>query len=65
MTRLREEGGNGEMRRIRLDGRQAGSQRSSTLIHRERTDEYGEIVESTRQFHEESFVLEGRRGRTT
>jgi hypothetical protein len=33
-------------------------------IQRERTDEYGEVVESTRQFHEE-LQLERRRGRTT
>jgi hypothetical protein len=63
VTRLREEGGHGEMRRIRLtDCKQEAA--VIDAIQRERTDEYGEIVESTRQFHEE-LQLERRRGRTT
>ena len=63
VTRLREEGGNGEMRRIRLtDAKQEAA--VIDAIQRERTDEYGEIVESARQFHEE-LQLERRRGRTT
>jgi len=63
VTRLRAEGGHGEMLRICL----TDSKQEATVvdaIQRERTDEYGEVVESTRQFHEE-LQLERRRGRTT
>ena len=63
VTRLRAEGGHGEMLRIRLtDSKQEAA--VIDAIQRERTDEYHELVESTRQFHEE-LQLERRRGRTT
>jgi hypothetical protein len=63
VTRLREEGGQSEMLRIRLtDSKQEAA--IIEAIQRERTDEYGEVVESTRQFHDE-LELERRRGRTT
>jgi hypothetical protein len=63
VTRLRAEGGHGEMLRIRLtDSKQETA--IVDAIQRERTDEYGELVGSTRQFHEE-LQLERRRGRTT
>ena len=63
VTRLRAEGGHGEMLRIRLTD---SKQESAVVdaIQRERTDEYRELVESTRQFHEE-LQLERRRGRAT
>ena len=61
VTRLRAEGGNGEMLRIRVtDSRQEAA--IIDAIQRERTDEYREIVESTREFHEE-LQMERRRGR--
>jgi hypothetical protein len=63
VTRLRAEGGHGEMLRIRLtDSKQEAS--VIDAIQRERTDEYHEVVERTRQFHEE-LQLERRRGRAT
>jgi hypothetical protein len=63
VTRLREEGGNGEMLRICMtDSKQEAA--VIDAIQRERTDEYHELVESTRQFHEE-LQLERRRGRAT
>ena len=63
VTRLRAEGGHGEMLRIRLtDSKQETA--IIDAIRRERTDEYHEVVERTRQFHEE-LQLERRRGRTT
>jgi len=63
VTRLRAEGGHGEMLRIRLtDAKQEAA--VIDAIQRERTDEYREVVERTRQFHEE-LQLERRRGRTT
>ena len=63
VARLRTEGGQGEMLRIRLtDSKQEAA--VIDAIQRERTDEYRELVESTRQFHEE-LELERRRGRTT
>ena len=63
VTRLRAEGGQGEMLRIRLtDSKQEGA--VIDAIQRERTDEYREVVERTRQFHEE-LQLERRRGRAT
>jgi hypothetical protein len=62
-ARLRAEGGHGEMLRIRLtDSKQEAA--VIDAIQRERTDEYRELVESTRQFHEE-LQLERRRGRAT
>jgi hypothetical protein len=61
VNRLRAEGGQGEMLRIRLsDAKQEAA--VIDAIQRERTDEYHEVVESTRQFHEE-LELERRRGR--
>ena len=63
VARLRAEGGRGEVLRIQL---QDAKQEAAVVdaIDRERTDEYHELVQSTRQFHEE---LEGerRRGRAT
>ena len=62
VTRLRAEGGHGEVLRIRLtDSKQEVA--VIDAIRRERTDEYGEVVERTRQFHEE-LQHERRRGRT-
>jgi hypothetical protein len=62
-TRLRAEGGHGEMLRIRLmDPKQEAA--VVDAIQRERSDEYREVVESTRQFHEE-LERERSRGRTT
>ena len=61
VTRLRAEGGHGELLRIRL----TDSKQETAVIdalQRERTDEYHEVVQSTRQFHEE-LALERRRGR--
>jgi hypothetical protein len=63
VTRLRAEGGHGEMLRIRL----TDSKQEATVIdaiQRERTDEYREVVERTQQFHEE-LQFERRRDRTT
>jgi hypothetical protein len=63
VTRLRAEGGSGEMLRMHLmDPRQEA--KVIDAMQAERTDEYHELVESTRQFHEE---LEGERcrGRAT
>jgi hypothetical protein len=63
VTRLRAEGGHGEMLRINLtDAKQEAA--VVEAIQRERTDEYREVVERTRQFHEE-LQLERRRGRAT
>jgi hypothetical protein len=63
VTRLRAEGGHGEMLRIRLtDVKQEAA--VIDAIQRERTDEYREVVERTRQFHEE-LQFERRRGRAT
>jgi hypothetical protein len=63
VTRLRAEGGQGEMLRIRLtDSKQEAA--VIDAIQRERTDEYREVVESTQQFHQE-LQLERRRGRAT
>src|SRR5450755_5110357 len=63
VTRLRAEGGHGEMLRIHLtDSKQEAA--VIDAIQRERTDEYHEVVERTRQFHEE-LQLERRRGRAT
>jgi hypothetical protein len=61
VTRLRAEGGHGEMLRIRLTD---SAQEAAVIdaIQRERTDEYREVVARTRQFHEE-LQLERRRGR--
>ncbi len=63
VTRLRAEGGHGEMLRINLaDAKQEAA--VIDAIQRERTDEYREVVGSTRQFHAE-LALERRRGRAT
>jgi Protein ChrB, N-terminal len=63
VSRLRTEGGHGEMLRIHLtDAKQEAA--VIDAIQRERTDEYHELVERTRQFHDE-LQLERRRGRTT
>ena len=63
VTRLRAEGGHGEVLRIQLvDAKQEG--RVIDAMQAERTDEYHELVESTRQFHDE-LAGERRRGRAT
>jgi hypothetical protein len=63
VTRVRGEGGHGEMLRVHLtDAKQEAA--VIDAIGRERTDEYREVVGSTRQFHEE-LALERRRGRAT
>ena len=63
VARLRAEGGHGEMLRVRLtDSRQEAV--VVDAIQRERTDEYHEVVESTRRFRKE-LQRERRRGRTT
>jgi hypothetical protein len=63
VTRLRAEGGRGEMLRIQLtDARQEAG--IIEEMQRERADEYRELVESTRQFREE-LEQERRRGRAT
>ena len=63
VTRVRAEGGQGEMLRIELeDPRQEA--RVIDAMQAERTDEYHELVESTRQFHDE-LEDERRRGRAT
>jgi hypothetical protein len=63
VARLRAEGGHGDMLRVRLtDSKQEAA--VIDAIQRERTDEYREVVERTRQFHEE-LQLERRRGRAT
>jgi hypothetical protein len=62
ISRLRAEGGQGRMLRINL----TDAREETALIdafQRERTDEYREVVGSTRQFHEE-LQFERRRGRT-
>jgi hypothetical protein len=61
VTRLRTEGGQGQMLRIKLTDAQ---QETAIIdaIQREREDEYRELVESTQQFHEE-LANERRRGR--
>ena len=61
VTRLRTEGGRGEMLRIQLT---ESSQEAAVIdsMQRERTDEYHELVESTRQFQDE-LEQERRRGR--
>jgi ChrB-like protein len=61
VARLRAEGGRGEMLRIQLTDRR---QEAGVVdaMQRERTDEYREVVERTRQFHDE-LSLERRRGR--
>jgi hypothetical protein len=63
VARLRTEGGTGEVLRIGLTDRY----QEATVIEafqRERSDEYGEVVERTQQFHEE-IAHERRRGRAT
>jgi hypothetical protein len=63
VSRLRAEGGHGEMLRIRLtDSKQEAA--VIDAIQRERTDEYHEVVERTREFHEELRFERGR-GRAT
>jgi hypothetical protein len=63
VTRLRAEGGHGEMLRIQLvDHRQEA--KVIDAMQAERADEYHELVERTRQFHEE-LESERRRGRAT
>ena len=62
VKRLRAEGGHGQMLRIHLtDAKQEAT--VIDAIQSERTDEYHELIESTRQFREE-LQQERRRGRT-
>jgi hypothetical protein len=63
VARLRAEGGQGEMLRIKLTDR---TQEGAIIdaFQRERADEYHEVVERTKQFHEE-LALERRRRRAT
>jgi len=61
VARLRAEDAHGQMLRIKLtDARQEAA--VIDAMQRERTDEYREVVGSTRQFHDE-LQLERRRGR--
>jgi len=63
VTRLRAAGGSGKVLRIQL----VESKQEAKVIdamQAERTDEYHELVESTRQFHDE-LAGERRRGRAT
>jgi hypothetical protein len=63
VARLRAEGGQGEMLRLKLtDAKQEAA--IIEAFQRERADEYHEVVERTKQFHEE-LALERRRGRAT
>jgi hypothetical protein len=63
VTRLRAEGGSGEVLRIQLvDPKQEA--RVIDAMQAERTDEYHELVESTHQFHDE-LAAERRSGRAT
>jgi hypothetical protein len=63
VTRLRTEGGRGQMLRIKLTD--AGQEAEVVnAIQREREDEYRELVESTQKFRDE-IAQERRRGRTT
>lgn len=63
VARLRAEGGQGDVLRIQITD---PTQERAIVerFQRERSDEYHEIVERTRQFHEE-LALERRRGRAT
>ena len=63
IARLRAEGGQGTMLRIAL----TDAKQEQTIIdafQRERSDEYAEVTERTKQFHDE-LALERRRGRAT
>jgi hypothetical protein len=63
VTRLRAEGGQGQMLRIHLtDAKQEAA--VIDAIQREREDEYRELIESTQKFREE-IAHERRRGRAT
>jgi hypothetical protein len=63
VARLRAEGAQGEMLHMRLND---ANQEAAIIdaFQRERTDEYHEVVQRTKQFHEE-LALERRRGRAT
>jgi len=63
VTRLRAEDGQGDVLRIQLVDRKQEA-KVIDAMQAERTDEYHELVESTRQFHEE-LAGERRRGRAT
>ena len=63
LARLREEGGQGQMLTIVL----TSIQQEATIVEafqRERSDEYGEVVQRTEEFHAE-LAQERRRGRIT
>jgi hypothetical protein len=63
IARLRAEDGQGEMLRIKLTDAKQQAEIIDTF-QRERSDEYHEVVERTKQFHDE-LALERRRGRAT
>jgi hypothetical protein len=63
VTRLRAEGGQGQMLRIALTD-EAQQAAIVDAFQRERSDEYREVVERTREFHDE-LQRELRRGRAT
>jgi hypothetical protein len=63
VTRLRAEGGQGQMLRIALTD-EAQEAAIVDAFQRERSDEYREVVERTREFHDE-LQRELRRGRAT
>jgi hypothetical protein len=63
VTRLRADGGHGEVLRIELTDARQEKAIINALQH-EREDEYRELIESTRKFREE-IAQERHRGRTT
>jgi hypothetical protein len=63
VRRLRAEGGQGEVLRIQLDDPKQEA-KVIDAMQAERTDEYHELIQSTRQFHEE-LEHERLRGRAT
>jgi len=62
LARLGEEGGHGQALSISIDAVQEGKVIEAFQV--ERTDEYGEVVERTKEFHAE-LAMERGRGRAT
>jgi len=62
LARLGEEGGQGQALSISIDSAQEG--KVIEAFQAERTDEYGEVVERTKEFHAE-LAMERGRGRAT
>jgi hypothetical protein len=63
LARVREQGGHGQMLNVAL----TDAHQEATIIEafqRERSDEYGEVVQRTKDFHAE-LALERQRGRAT